>query len=94
MAYQPESETWTEKAPLPKASAFIFPCVLNDKIYIFGGGDENLASYSYRSVQVFYVQSNRWETKKDMETGRMATGVCAVEGKIFMIGGITDGLKV
>lgn len=94
MAYQPETDTWSEKAPLPVARAFLSACTIDHKIYTFGGGDEQLVSHAYKDVLMYDPRMNRWERKNDMEVSRMAAGVCNVDGKFYLTGGITDGLSV
>jgi kelch-like protein 17 (actinfilin)/kelch-like protein 20 len=93
MAYDPVSETWSEKASmLDPPRAFVSACVLNGKIYIFGGGDENLHHYAFDNVEVYDPVTNSWTVKANMPKGRMAIGTCAKEGKIYAVGGWSDNL--
>jgi N-acetylneuraminic acid mutarotase len=39
--YDPATDTWVLKAPMPKAGAVAASAVLDDKIYFFGGNQEN-----------------------------------------------------
>ena len=67
---------------------------MDGKIYAIGGGDENLLSYAYKYVEVYDPATNTWTAKTDMPTSRLGLGTCAMNGKIYAVGGVTDGLVV
>jgi hypothetical protein len=67
---------------------------VDGKIYIFGGGDENLHDYAFDYVEVYDPATNTWTAKTDMPTRRMALGICAMDGKIYAVGGLSNNLAV
>lgn len=44
MAYDPAADSWSEKAPMPKARATLWLCSVNGKIYAIGGNLNFLTS--------------------------------------------------
>ena len=87
-------DTWTYKADMPTARYSVSACVVDGKIYTFGGADQNLRTYAYTSVEVYNPATNTWTTKTDMPTSRFGLGTCAMNGKIYAVGGVTNGLVV
>jgi N-acetylneuraminic acid mutarotase len=82
-AYDPTTDTWTEKAPMP------LPHWLDDygiaiwqnKIYCIGGPANN----------VYDPMTDTWEAKTPMPTSRTFLSANAVNDKIYLIGGLALG---
>jgi RNA polymerase sigma factor (sigma-70 family) len=88
--YDPKIDTWTRKADMPAARAFLSSSTVNGKIYVIGGGQsswdtpwENFST----TVEAYDPEMDKWEKKADMLTARGYLSTCAVNGKIYAIGG-------
>lgn len=77
---------WTEKAKMPTARTSSFAAVLNNKLYVMGGG---IGPATYTDVvEVYDPVTNSWETKSPIASGARAGGTAGVaNGKIYLIGG-------
>ena len=65
------------------------------KIFVFGGSSTDpdqdpLVS----SCEVYHVKENRWETIADMPTPRECVAVTELHGKIYVIGGESEGIEL
>lgn len=89
-----QNNGWTQLADMPTARSELASCELDGKIYVIGGSPykghwEN--TYAVTTVEVYDPVSNSWDTTKaDMNVARQGLGVCAVNGKIYAIGGATS----
>jgi N-acetylneuraminic acid mutarotase len=90
--YDPETDTWTARAPLPTARSGIAGVVLGGHIYIFGGeGSEG----TFDENEAYDPQTDTWETLEPMPTARHGLGAAVVGDTIYVIGGgETPGLSV
>ncbi len=86
-AYDPATDTWTTKAPMPTARAFFSTSVVNGKIYAIGGCTGNYDVLTSNTVEVFDPVTNTWTVTDDMPTPRAALATSAVNGRIYAIGG-------
>jgi len=85
--YDPLTDTWTKKADMPTARAFLSTCVVDGKIYAIGGA---LASKTMLStVEVYDPATDTWTTKTPMPTARFGHTTAVVDGIIYAIGGGT-----
>lgn len=69
MVYDPSTNTWEEKAPMPTARGFLYTTVFNDTIYAIGGGFPN---YKLK-VEAYAPKTNTWTAKKHMPKGLMGS---------------------
>ncbi len=76
-------ESWTTKAPLPTTSVFQATGV-DGRIYAFGKNE----------TYVYDPTTNAWESKTPMPTPREYFDVAAVNGKIYVIGGVVGWAKI
>ncbi len=82
--YDPATNTWTKKAPMPTPRWGLGTSVVNGKIYAIGGLDTMLI------IEEYDPATNTWtkKTKKDpMPTPRWGLATSVVNGKIYVIGG-------
>ncbi|MBN1350875.1 hypothetical protein JXJ21_15760 [candidate division KSB1 bacterium] len=90
--YDPATETWTAKAEMPRQRWCFAACALDGKIHVAGGkkegGEEHVDSSAIDWHDVFDPQANTWETKASMEFPRMLLSLCALNGKLYAIGGV------
>jgi N-acetylneuraminic acid mutarotase len=88
-AYDPVTDTWTEKAPMPTARMLLATSVVNGKIYAIGGalvaGGNCLST-----LEEYDPATDTWTTKASMPTRRTAfLAASAVNGIIYVIGGVS-----
>ena len=89
LAPQGEGDTWTKKADMPTARAWLSASVVNGKIYAIGGC---VAVNTHTSVVEEYdLATNTWTQKADMPTVRDQLSTSVVNGKIYAIGGYDEG---
>ena len=86
-----EVDKWTKKADMPTGRGFLSTSVVNGKIYAIGGmKNENNVGVALRTVEAYDPALDKWTTKTDMPTARCYMIACAVNGKIYVIGGMTS----
>ena len=76
--YNPITNIWTTKNPLPSNKIGPVLAVYQNKIYVIGEG-------------VYDPATDTWETKTPMPTSRHSLAANVVNGKIYLIGGRTGG---
>ncbi|MFC1712818.1 sigma-70 family RNA polymerase sigma factor [Candidatus Poribacteria bacterium] len=82
---QNKGGTWVQKADMPTARYMLGTCVVDGKLYAMGGTDGNQA---FATIEVYDPATDTWTRKADMPAGRGLDGaVCAMNGKIYVIGG-------
>jgi cysteine-rich repeat protein/predicted outer membrane repeat protein len=92
-AYDPASDRWTTKAPMPTARmANTNTAVVNGLVYVIGG---NAGGYCTSANEAYNPVTNAWASKAPMPTPRCYPAVIALGGLIYAVGGtdITGGLQ-
>ena len=93
--YDPETDTWEQKANMPTARSGVSVSVVDGKIYAIGGSKVktiqvprgfNSESEELATVEMYDPATDTWTQKADMPT-RKKTMTCVVDGKIYAIGG-------
>ena len=89
--YDPATNTWTERSPMPTARNHAFSGVVNNRIYVIGGriGAGNIpATTNIDIVEEYDPAANLWGAIKDrMPTARSGGGAATYNGKIYVGGG-------
>src|SRR5437870_5759628 len=89
--YDPATNTWTERSPMPTARNHAFSGVVNGKIYVIGGriGAGNIpATTNIHAVDEYDPATNLWGVVKErMPTPRSGGGAATYNGKIYVSGG-------
>jgi len=89
--YDPATNTWTERSPMPTSRDHAFSGVVNNKIYVIGGriGAGNIpATSNIDIVEEYDPATNLWGSIKDrMPTPRSGGGAATYNGKIYVGGG-------
>lgn len=83
LEYDPTSDTWTAKKPMPTAKGSVATAVYQNKIYVFGESDG--------LNQVYDPATDTWENRASMPTLRAQFDANVVNGKIYVIGGHVGG---
>ena len=107
--YDPKTDTWERKADMPTARTDAATSVVDGKIYAIGGTSLNKFQFDVLvngkvrtfdrwdpedlpTVEMYDPDTDTWTQKADMPTPRN-TSTCAVDGKIYAIGGTSDKVK-
>ena len=87
--YDPLTDTWETREPMPTNRSNLKANVVDGKIYLIGGrtGDQ------YSTVElneVYDPATNSWTTKEPMTYPVVAYASAVVDGKIYIIGGTNE----
>jgi N-acetylneuraminic acid mutarotase len=89
--YDPSTDTWTRKSEIPTKRRGLTTSVLDGKIYVIGGylpGTYTEGWPGVTTVEVYDPATDTWTTAPDMPTGKFGPRASAVQGKIYVIGGM------
>lgn len=89
--YDPETNIWTFKKPMPTARSAFGIAVFQDKIYCIGGYTSFASAPATGVNEVYDPSTDMWESKSPMPTPRINARANIVTGKIYVIGGIPNG---
>ena len=68
--YDPETDTWTTKSPMPTSRGFHSTNVVDGKIYVIGGSQAASPDRSHvRTVEVYDPATDTWTQKGDTPRG-------------------------
>ncbi len=88
-AYDPSSDTWSPRAPLPTTRSGVAAAVLDGWIFVFGG---ERAGGVFSENEAYDPSTDRWATMTPMLTPRHGTGAAAVGNAIWIpAGGLVNG---
>ena len=94
--YDPATDTWTIKAPIPNAASYYSSAVVNNKIHIISVTQSNPEPLT--RTQIYDPETDTWSYGAaspfpvDMAGGATVAGV--TPQRIYVIGGRTSGLEV
>jgi len=90
--YDPGTNTWTTKAPMPTPRAGLTAVATPDgKIYAIGGNNgQNLVNY-LATVEVYDTATNTWSTETPMNGSQFLPFGAFIDGVIYVVGGFRDG---
>jgi len=80
-AYDPATDTWTQKTSMRGIKTFTSSCVVDGKIYVIGG------AWTREVVEAYDPATDTWTTKAPMPTPRYLLSASLVGGKICAVGG-------
>ena len=86
LVYEPKSDRWSRRAPLPTDRDHIGALALGDVIHVVGGRVNNFHTNS-NLHHVYSSQSDKWEMRRPLPTARSGHGAVLYRGKIFVMGG-------
>jgi len=84
-AYDPATDTWTTKAPMPTARDYLGVAAVDGIIYAVGGSDA--AGNVLTTLEAYDPATDTWTTKAPMPTARFNPAVAAVNGVLYAVGG-------
>jgi hypothetical protein len=85
--YDPQTDNWTTKTPMPTSRMYFASAAYNNKIYCIGGtiGTDKFLGLN----EVYDTQTDTWTNKTSMPTPRSWLQANTVNDKIYLIGGLT-----
>jgi N-acetylneuraminic acid mutarotase len=97
--YDPFTDTWETKAPMPTPRHGLTASVANDKIYTVSGIEHVEGSYrglDYGSVknEVYDPKTNTWSTKPSIPNGVLHAVSVSVDDKIYVLGGAEVSIAI
>jgi N-acetylneuraminic acid mutarotase len=88
--YDPQTDTWETKTPMPTARSSLCANEVDGKIYLMGG--QTGGSYSIVGLnEVYDVAADRWTTKEPLYNPVDDYASAVVDGRIYILGGF-EGL--
>jgi N-acetylneuraminic acid mutarotase len=87
-AYNPATDSWAERAPMPTARGALSVTEHQGKLYAIGGYDRNANS---AAVEVYDPEGNTWTSRALLPTPRDHLATATVSGKVYAIGGRLNG---
>ena len=91
--YDPSSDSWSTLTPPPVPVLYYASAVLDDKIFVIGGGvTAGFSQNALTLVQIFDPKLNQWTNGTSIPTGVISAGACATSGvsapkRIYVVGG-------
>lgn len=82
--YDPVTNTWTERAPLPSPRSTAAVTAFENKIYVISG---KLKHEDRNEVFLYDPATNAWQTGAPMPEARFISGVAVIRDKIVVITG-------
>lgn len=95
--YDPVTDTWSARSDMPTPRQKPASYVVDGKIYVIGGAEFHfIANWvygveCYTTVEEYDPATDTWTEKSSMPTARSFHSACAVEGRIYIIGGGGSG---
>lgn len=84
-AYDPETNTWAEKAPMPTSRQHLASAALDGKLYVVGGRIDSLLS-NLDANEVYNPETDSWERLKPMPSKRGGLAAAATD-TLYVFGG-------
>ncbi len=94
--YDPATDTWTGKTPMPTARYGVATGVIAGKLYVAGGVAGAIftgcgaSCLGINTLEVYDPATNAWTTKASMPTARGQIGGAVINGKLHVVGGTPD----
>ncbi len=89
--YNPATDVWTARAPMPMGLYGIQPSVSGTRIYVVGGyADVSTGLYAITSTLIYDSLANSWSAGAPIPVGDLGIGTAAqaaYNGKVYVIGG-------
>jgi N-acetylneuraminic acid mutarotase len=86
--YDPRTDSWRIRAPIPRPRLFAIGAGVNGKIYAIGGIVPGNPQVSVaRWVDEYDTKTDRWTPRADLPLETRACRVAVANGKIYLIGG-------
>jgi N-acetylneuraminic acid mutarotase len=87
-SYDPATDTWTSRAPMPTARYGNAAAVYANKLYVFGGAN---TSGTLKTVESYNPGTNTWSTETPMPTALKYLAAAELNGILYVVGGTNTG---
>lgn len=84
--YDPETDTWETKEPMPTARSQLRAEAVNGKIYVISGRTGEMYT-TVKTTEVYDPATDSWETKTEIPYHVAIGGSTVLDNKIYVIGG-------
>ena len=87
--YDPQTDSWEERTPMPTARSGTIGCLVGDKIYIVGGGfkQPNGQFRFLKTVEIYDPKTDSWESGPDMLMPHDYPGGLVFGEHLYILGG-------
>jgi N-acetylneuraminic acid mutarotase len=94
--YNPQSKTWTALPAMPEGRSTHDAVVLGDHLYVVGGwsmpgGHANESEWNDSILRLNLTSTDKGWEKIETPFARRALAAATYQGKVYAIGGLTDG---
>uniref|UniRef100_A0A8C9F1I9 BACK domain-containing protein n=1 Tax=Pavo cristatus TaxID=9049 RepID=A0A8C9F1I9_PAVCR len=89
MCFDPDTDKWTQKAPMTTVRGLHCMCTVGDKLYVIGGNHfRGTSDYDdVLSCEYYSTTLDQWTPIAAMLRGQSDVGVAVFENKIYVVGG-------
>lgn len=97
--YDPAANRWIARSPMPTARYSLAAAGLNGKIYAIGGSQypgsqlNGPRIQALNAVEEYDPARDTWATRSNMPNRRMGHKAAALNGKIYVIGGVLNNVE-
>lgn len=89
-AYDPRTNTWTTKAPMPTTRSAVAAAVIGDKLYVAGGRGPCPPCPPYQVLEIYDPSTDTWDrSAAPLPIAVSGAGGVALNGKFYVVGGDT-----
>ncbi|MFC1717958.1 sigma-70 family RNA polymerase sigma factor [Candidatus Poribacteria bacterium] len=93
--YNPLTDIWAKRSSIPSPRDGLSTSVVNGRIYAIGGViGFGQAAKLLSVVEEYDPKTDTWTKKSSMLTPRATISTCAMENRIYAVGGLTDKVSV
>jgi uncharacterized repeat protein (TIGR01451 family) len=78
------TSSWIPRTPIPESTANHAAAAMDGKIYVIGGGTDQIQS----TLHVYDIATDSWSAREPMPEPRWAHAATALNGEIYVIGGM------
>ncbi len=89
-AYDPATDTWTTKAPMPSARMGMATAVINGILYAAGGATANSISAFIATLEAYNPATDTWTVQAPMPTPKFSLAADVIGGKLYTAGGYSQ----
>jgi N-acetylneuraminic acid mutarotase len=87
--YDPATNTWTTKAPIPHAVYSAAAGVIDGKLYVAGGQADPTNGNNVTDLQIYDPATDSWSNGRPLPAGRAGANAGVINGKLYVAGGTT-----
>lgn len=94
LMYDPDTDAWEGRAPLPEPASHVGLTHLDGKIYAVGGLSENVHLGPHCQVHAYDPVLDVWNDLAPLPSPRGSIGVAAIRGRVHALGGHSSSTVV